>query len=148
MKNKNALDSTHWIWSRFDEHNARHFGGRLERPQEILRSAFAAWGAATVNMIVDGTPCRMIWIDGAALDADESAASDSLLHEMIHYDLAASADGDGDRGHGARFIARANAIGQVLGLLPCDLPGSTPQQVEDFARTWPKVQREVQRMPR
>ena len=27
QKNANALDAAHWIWAKFDEHNAAHFGG-------------------------------------------------------------------------------------------------------------------------
>jgi len=35
--NENALEASHWIWAAFDELNARHFDGKLEHPQQILR---------------------------------------------------------------------------------------------------------------
>jgi hypothetical protein len=146
MQNKNALHERHWIWTKFDELNARHFGGKLARPQQILRCAFDTWAAATVNKVVNGTPCRMIWLDGTAIDADPAVASDSLLHEMVHYELASGADGDGDQAHGVRFMRRADAIGGVLGLLPCAMQGLDPQQVTQIASVWPKVQREAARM--
>jgi hypothetical protein len=145
MQNKNAIEASHWIWAKFDELNARYFHGSLERPQQILRSAFDGWAAATVNKTVSGVSCRLIWIDGAALDQNPAAASDSLLHEMIHYELAANADGDGDQAHGMRFMRRADEIGHALGLLPCAMPGLEIDQTKKIASVWPKVQREVVR---
>jgi hypothetical protein len=143
MQNKNALDETHWIWAKFDEHNRRHFGGKLARPQQILRSAFDTLAAAAVNTVVNGTPCRLIWLDGAVVDTDAATASDSLLHEMVHYELAGSAEGDGDQAHGVRFRRRADEVGRALGLLPCAMSGLTPEQIVAIARVWPKVQREA-----
>jgi hypothetical protein len=125
--------------------NARHFGGRLDRPQQILRSTFDRLAGASVNTNVNGTPCRMLWVEGAAIEKNEAVATDSLLHEMIHYDLAAHAGGDGDQAHGARFVAFADAIGHSLGLLPCRLPGFTEEQIQRVASVWPTVQREAAR---
>lgn len=142
-KNPNALAPDHWIWSKFDELNAQHFRGQLEPPQEILRLQSTTWAALTVNTMANGTPCRLIWLDGEALDTDPSVAADSLLHEMVHYELAAQANGDGDQTHGTRFVVRADEIGRSLGLPSCCLPGFTAEQHLQIARIWPKVQRQA-----
>ena len=148
MQNRDELDEAHWIWAKFDELNDRHFHGRLERPQKILRCAFQSWAAAAVNKTTGGVRCSLIWLDGAALDRDAAAASDSLLHEMIHYELAGSADGDGDQAHGERFIQRADEIGRALGLAACAVPGFGVEQVAMVARNWPEVQREALKLKR
>lgn len=140
-KNANALDANHWIWAKFDEHNVAHFGGRLPRPGEILRMTSQSRAAQVVNAVIDGVACRMIWIDGDTLDTDRMTASDSLLHEMIHYELAGR--GDPDIGHGLRFVARANEIGKTLGLSPCDEEFQS-EVVTKIASVWPVVQRAAQ----
>jgi len=84
-----------------------------------------------------------IWIEGARIDADPGSAKDSLLHEMIHLELLA-ATSDSDAVHGDRFKARADEIGDALGLLPI---GFSPD-IEVAARTWPMLQREAARMVR
>jgi hypothetical protein len=145
MANENALDPTHWTWSKFDELNARHFGAKLVRPQAILRSSMGHRDAQSVETTVDGKRVSMIWIDGAVLDADREAASDSLLHEMIHQELAVN-DGDPDLDHADRFVTRADEIGRSLGLRPCRTPQWSATQIQQVATVWPKVQREAAKL--
>ena len=141
MGNANAIDGTHWIWARFDRLNARHFRGKLSRPQTILRSSLAHREAQVVETTVGGKRVSMLWIDGDSLDNDKAKATDSLLHEMIHMELALKF-GDADLEHGARFIARADEIGRALGLKACRQSEWSMEQAQRVASVWPQVQRE------
>jgi hypothetical protein len=136
--NPNELPASHWLYGLFDEYASTYFGGPLPRPT-IIVNAMESMAAMTVN---DGR-IRNIWIDKASLDdADRQRASDSLLHEMIHYWLAERAAGDADSGHGARFVAKASEIGRVLGFSMPDVPAGSP-----FARVWPQAHRDYERTP-
>lgn len=73
---------------------------------------------------------NIVWFHPRTLDQGREFVADTLLHEMVHHSLACI-DGDPDKGHGARFTAKANGIGERLGLPPV-APGS------DEAVEWPQ----------
>jgi len=135
------LPADHWLYRRFQKHCRDHFGGLMPVPA-IHRKATGNLAAMTVNTTTEGVRVRLIWLESERIDSDPDAASDSLLHEMIHYWLAEK-DGDADQQHGPRFCDKAMAIGRCL-----RLPDVPLLQGSREAIAWPDVHRAAAQMLR
>jgi hypothetical protein len=134
-------DAPQWILADFDALNREHFGGKL-RPIKIVvqKPPFGTAAATTPGSVVleDGKRIKVnavMFIHPRVAAQDRRWVRDTILHEMVHVALDQEED-DGDKEHGQRFVVRANAIGQSLGLPPVE-PGS------DEAVDWPQSLRGV-----
>lgn len=112
-----------WVSDLFTVLNAEHFDGAL--PALTFHVNRMGGHFATYAPVV-----HIVWFHPRTLDQGREFVADTLLHEMVHHCLACT-DGDPDQDHGERFIERANAIGEKLGLALV-APGS------DAAVEWPQ----------
>jgi hypothetical protein len=132
------------LYRMFDEHNAAHFGGRLD-PVVILITPPTSARASADAAEFSGFGCRQQMrirpsiargshnadrpqgvkafyrmVPGHALENRLRWLSDLVLHEMIHLWLNQIEDPrrDEHQGHGAPYTAECNRIGGMLGLDP------------------------------
>jgi hypothetical protein len=113
-----------WLDEMFDTLNSAHFKGALPRP------TFASANHEGKFAVYVPKPYVAIVFHPRTLEQARRWIADSLLHEMVHMGLD---DGNLNTGqeHGRDFVARANKIGQMLGLRPVS-PGT------DQAINWPQ----------
>lgn len=108
------------LYEAFRAFNATYWDGKLAAPLVLITAAKSARTQADYcPRDVHGLESR-IRISPAAMDRGERFALDVLLHEMIHAWQVEIADlpdcESGYRGHGPRFAAECNRIGELLGL--------------------------------
>jgi hypothetical protein len=106
------------LYAHFDAMNAAHFDGKLDRPLILVTQAGSARTKGDyITRDAHGFESR-IRIAPSTMFRGELYALDVLTHEMIHA-WAHECDGDtekGYRGHGPKFAAKCNEIGESLGL--------------------------------
>ena len=113
------------LYEAFRAFNDAYWSGKLAAPLVLITAAKSARTLADYcPRDIHGLESR-IRVSPAAVNRGKRFAVDVLLHEMIHawQTEIAHVDEHGHRGHGPRFAAECNRIGEQLGLPPVGVKG-------------------------
>lgn len=126
---QHGSDPARRLYEQARMYDKAYFGGQLGDLVIEIASPASPSALATHEFTSPEGVAMVIRIAPSVVDAGDALAFDALLHEMVHAWQTVSDNREpGYAGHGPKFAAKCNEIGQALGLGPVGVKGRTKGQ--------------------